>query len=437
MFISKKHLPRRTFLRGMGATIGLPLLNAMVPAGVALANSDAAPKPRMGFVYFPHGALMDRWSPATTGRDYEMTQILKPLEKYRDQLTIVSGLRNKAGESATPHAIMAGTWLGCVPPAVSHDPQAGTTIDQVASKVISQDTPFPSLELCGEGGGGPCDPGYGCSYGNTISFRTPNQPLPMENNPRKIFYQLFGQGNSDEERRAIVDETGSILDLVMEHTARLQRQIGAEDKVMLGEYMESIREVERRVQKMKSRDNSDLALPDVPVGVPDDFGDQLSIMFDLIALAWQANLTRISTFMIAKEVSMRTYTNLGISEAFHPLSHHQNNPAKMDNLAKIQVYHTQMFARFIDRLASVQDGDGTLLDHSIVLYGSNMSNSDKHNNDPLPSAVLGRGFGRIKGGQHLQFPQDTPLANLMHTLLDRAGVPVETFGDSTGIMAEV
>ncbi len=437
MYIKKKHLSRRTVLRGAGVALSLPLLDAMVPAATALAKTAAAPRPRMGFVYFPHGALMDRWSPAKTGTDFEIPQILEPLKDYRKYLTIVSGLRNKPAESPTPHAITAGTWLGCVAPAISHDPHAGTSIDQVAAKHIGQGTPFPSIEVSTEGDGGPCDPSYGCSYGYTISFRTPTQPLPMESNPRKVFFQLFGQGNSADERHEIVQETGSILDAVMENASALQSELGARDRVMMAEYLDSVREVERRIQQKKNSDLSKLDLPPVPVGVPDSFEDHLKLMFELMALAYQADLTRIASFMMAKEVSMRTYNNLGISEAFHPLSHHQNNPAKMDKLAKIQNYHTKIFSGFVKRLADMPDGDGSMLDHSILLYGSNMSNSNLHNNTPLPSAVVGGGCGKIKGGQHLLYPENTPLANLHLTLLNRAGIPTETFGDSTGMFAEV
>jgi len=437
MYITKKHLSRRTVLRGAGVALSLPLLDAMIPAATALANTAAAPRPRMGFVYFPHGALMDRWSPEKTGTDFEIPQILAPLKDYRKHLTIVSGLRNKPAESPTPHAITAGTWLGCVAPAISHDAHAGTSIDQVAAKHIGQGTPFPSIEVSTEGDGGPCDPAYGCSYGYTIAFRTPTQPLPMESNPRKVFFQLFGQGNSAAERHEIVQETGSILDVVMEKASALQGELGAHDRVMMAEYLDSVREVERRIQKKKNSDISKLDLPPVPVGVPDSFEEHLKLMFELMALAYQADLTRITSFMMAKEVSMRTYNNLGISEAFHPLSHHQNNPAKMDKLAKIQTYHTKIFTEFVKRLADMPDGDGSMLDHSILLYGSNMSNSNLHNNTPLPSAVIGRGYGKIKGGQHLLYPENTPLANLHLTLLNRAGIPTETFGDSTGMFAEV
>jgi hypothetical protein len=436
MFITKKHLDRRTVLRGVGASVALPLLDAMIPAATALAQTAAAPRIRMGFVYFPHGAVMQHWSPAKTGTDFEMTRILEPTAKHRKSMTIVSGLRNKGGESNTPHAIIAGTWLGCVKPAISHDPKAGTTVDQMAAKVLGADTAFPSLELATEGGA-VCDPAYGCSYGHTVAFRSPTQPLPMEFNPRKIFYRLFGQGDTAEERAKITVENSSILDAVTEDAARLRARLGSHDQAALADYLDSVREIERRIQKVQTEGMGGVELPDAPVGIPASFEEHLALQFDQIALAWQANLTRVSTFMMAREVSMRTYPNLDIPDAFHPLSHHQENAQKIDKLVKVQNFHAKVFAGFLDKLAATPDGENSLLHNSIVLFGSNMSNSDRHNNDPLPSAVFGHAAGKIKGGQHLKYPQNTPHANLLLTLLDRAGVPVEQVGDSTGKFAEV
>jgi hypothetical protein len=437
MFISKKSISRRAVLRGAGATIALPLLDAMIPAGVALAQTAAKPLPRMGFVYFPHGAIMKAWSPEQTGSDFAMSPILKPLEPFRSHLTIVSGLRNKGGESSDPHGIMAGTWLSCYGIRDRKD-DLGTTADQLAARHLAGDTPIPSLELTGEGGAATCNQsGGGCGYGSTTAFRTPFQPLPMEDNPRKVFYQLFGQGDTGKERKAILSETGSLLDYVLDEGAALKRRVGPADRSRLNEYLDSVREVEQRVQRLATSKSAQMDLPNAPQGVPDAFGDHLDALFDMIALAWQANQTRVASMMIAKEVSMRTYPNLQINEAFHPLSHHGNDASKMERLVQIQNYHTQVFAKFIKKLSTTQDGDGSLLDHSIILYGSNMSNSDLHNNDPLPNAILGKGYGRIKGGQHLKYPQDTPHANLLLTLLDRAGVPLQQLGNSSGTFAEV
>ncbi|MEY2852946.1 MAG: hypothetical protein RL030_78 [Pseudomonadota bacterium] len=437
MFITKKHLSRRTLLRGMGAAVSLPLLDAMIPAGTALADTAAAPTPRMGFIYFPHGAIMKSWSPTTTGADYAMSDILKPLEPYRSKMTIVSGLRNKGGESSDPHGIMAGTWLSCYG-IKGREGDNGTTADQIAARYLGKDTPLPSLELTGEGGAATCGQGAtGCGFGSTTSFRTPFQPLPMEDNPRKVFYQLFGQGDTTKERKEILSETGSLLDYVMSQGNSLKSRLGAADKSRVNDYLDSVREIEQRVQKLSTSKSSAMDLPNAPQGVPDEFGAHLAALFDMIALSWQSDMTRVSSMMLAKEVSMRTYPNLQISEAFHPLSHHANDPSKIERLVRIQNWHTQVFANFIKKLSTTPDGDGTLLDHSIILYGSNMSNSDLHNNDPLPNAILGGGYGRIKGGQHLKYEQDTPHANLLLTLLHRAGVPGEALGNSTGLLAEI
>jgi len=428
MFVTKKHLSRRTILQGAGAAIALPLLDAMSPAATAFADTPAGKTPsRMAFIGFPHGAIMSQWSPEKGGTDYEISPILKPLEKFRDQLTIVSGLRNKPAESPEPHAYIERTWLSCVSPwdAGVIGPEAGVTADQLAAEAIGQDTRMPSLELTT------------AQRGAQLAWRTPTQSLPQEGNPRTVFYRLFGQGDTDAERAAILSETDSILDRVKSQAQRLQASLGVHDRVVVSDYLDSVREIERRVQMAEDADTSALEIPDAPVGVPNDLDAHFKLMFDLMGLAFQADLTRVLTFSMDREASMRTYKNLGISEAFHPLSHHGNNPEKMGKLVKIQTYHTQLFANFIDRLASTQEGDGSVLDHSTILFGSNMSNSDKHNNDPLPSAVLGRAHGRIKGGQHLQYPQDTRFADLLLTLFDRTNIPVESIGDSGGLLSEV
>jgi len=439
MFNTRKHISRRTLLRGAGVALALPLLDAMVPASTALANTAARARIRMGFVYFPHGAVMDRFVPKQTGTDFEMSPILKPLAPYKAHVTVVSGLRNKPGESSDPHGIMAGTWLSCVNPKDRDGKDdRGITADQLAARHIGQDTALPSLELAGEGGGSACAAGVAsCGFGSSTAFRTPFQSLPMETNPRKVFYQMFGMGDTAEERARLLEEGDSVLDYVMDATASLQRRLGAADRSTVRDYLDSVREVERRIQKMSANSGSLSKLPDAPVGIPEDFTELLDVHFEMMSLAFQTDQTRIASFMMAKEVSMRTYNMIGVSDAFHPLSHHQNDPAKLDRLVKIQTYHTERFAKFVKRLAEMKDGEGSVLDQSIILFGSNMSNSDLHNNDPLPSVVVGHGGGRIKGGQHLHYPQDTPHANLLLTLLQRANVPVETFGDSTGTFAEV
>jgi len=437
MFITKKHLSRRTFLRGAGVAVGLPLLDAMIPARTLLAQTPAAPKPRMGFMYLPHGAIMEQWTPAADGAGFELSPILKPLEKFKKQLTVVSGLENRAAILPPVHAIQPGTWLSCVSPKEGQEPNGGVTVDQMAAAHIGQDTPLPSLEIAteGRGGGGACDRTYGCSYGGTISFRTPSTPLPMESDPRKLFERLFGQGDTAEERTAIAKQFSSILDLVTEEAADLRRSLDAQDRARLGDYLESVREIERRVQKMEERDLSKLDLPEVPVGTT--FDQRLNLMFDMVALAYQANLTRVFTFMMAAEGSNQTYNHVGVSDAFHPLSHHQNDKAKKERLVKIQTYHSLAFAKFLAKLAAMPDGDGSMLDHSIFLYGSNMSNSNAHDEFPLPLLVAGGGCGKLKGNQHLRYPDHTQLANLLLTLLDRAGVPLDKVGISTGKFSEL
>ena len=439
MFITRKHLSRRTMLKGAGVALALPLLDAMIPASTALAQTAAKPKPRMGFVYFPHGAVMANWVPKAAGTDFEMSPILKPLAPYKSHMTVVSGLRNKGGESSDPHGIMAGTWLSCVLPKDRDGTgDRGITADQLAARYIGQDTALPSLEIAGEGGGSACAAGVAsCGFGGTVAFRTPFQPLPMETNPRKVFYQMFGQGDTADERTQLLEESGSVLDYVVQSSDSLKRKLGDADKAALGDYLDSIREVERRIQKMQVSSRNLANLPNAPLGIPDDFTELLDVHFEMIALAWQTDQTRVASFMIAKEVSMRTYPNLNVSDAFHPLSHHQNDPAKLERLTRIQTFHTERFAKFVKRIAAMKEGDSTVLDQAIVLFGSDMSNSDLHNNDPLPSVVMGKGCGKIKGGQHLHFAQDTPHANLLLTLLQKAGCPVQTLGNSNGAFAEV
>jgi hypothetical protein len=428
MFVFKRQVSRRAVLKGVGATIALPLLDAMNPAATAWAQTPAGSTPkRFAFVGFPHGAIMNRWSPAQTGASYEMSPILQPLEPYRDYLTIVSGLRNKPAETPEPHGYIEATWLSCVKPwefGVG-DPQAGVTADQLAARHIGQETRVPSLELTTS------------QVGARLSWRTPTQSLPQEGNPRAVFQKLFGQGDTDAERAAILQETGSILDRVQAQAARLQASLGIHDRIVVNDYLDSVREIERRVQMASKQDTSSLDIPDAPVGTPNDITEHFALMFELMALAFQADITRVITLSMDREASMRTYTNLGIAEAFHPLSHHGNDAQKLDKLVQIQGYHTEVFAKFVDRLAKAKEADGTVLDHSTILYGSNMSNSDRHNNDPLPAAILGRAHGTIKGGQHVKYPQDTRFADLLVTLFDRNDIPVEKIGDSGGLLSEV
>jgi hypothetical protein len=448
MFITKKHLSRRTLLRGGTAAIGLPLLSAMVPAATALAQTAAAPKPRMGFFYLPHGAIMNntrfgaemnRWTPDAVGPNFDLKPILEPFKPLQQYLTVVSGLGNKPAESSAVHAIVPATWLSAEHPRQSHAPFGGVTIDQIAARHIGQDTPLPSLEVATEeeGGGAACDGTYGCSYGRTISFRTPTTPLPMEFEPRRAFEKIFGRGKSDEERRAVSGDYQSLLDMVLAEANTLKATLGGEDRALVDDYLDSVREIERRLTLLGQRDLTKIDLPDVPVARP-SFDELIRLQFDLIVAAFQANMTRIASFMMAAEVSNQSYAHVGVPDAFHPVSHHADNKASMEKLVLIQRYHTQVFADFMTKLSKIPDGDaGSILDNSIFLYGSNMSNSNQHNQFPLPTLVLGGGAGAIKGNQHLVYSDRTPLANLLFTLLLRAGVPVETIGDSTGELAEV
>lgn len=433
MFITKKHLSRRMVLRGAGSAVALPLLGAMIPAATAEAQTAAAVKPRMGYIFFPHGAVIDRWTPSNTGSDFELSEILQPAAQFKQKMTVVSGLRNRPAESSDPHGIVAGTWLRCVAPSNTEE---GITCDQIAAHHLGQNSTFPSLQLATPTSG-PCAPSYSCDFGSALSFVGPQRSLTAENNPRKLFFSLFGQGSDSAERLAIMGETRSILDSIMDDANALQKQLGAEDNRVVDNYLDSVRQVERRLQMMQQQDMSNVDMPTAPVGVPSDFEEHLKLMFDMIALAYQVNLTNVASFMMEKEVSMRTYNNIGVNEAFHPLSHHGNDPAKMARLALVQAYHTKVFTYFLERLDAMPEGNGSVLDNSIILYGSNMSNSNSHNQDPLPSAVFGHGGGTIKGGQHLQYPQNTPHANLLLTLLHRAGIEEPSFGDSTGILAEV
>ena len=428
MHLFKKHLSRRTVLKGVGASIALPLIDAMNPAATAWAQTPAGATPRrFAFIGFPHGAIMDRWSPPQTGTNYEMSPILQPLEPFRKHLTIVSGLRNKPAETPEPHGYIEMTWLTCVKP-WDHGvagPDSGVSADQFAARHIGQETRLPSLELTTAMGGA------------RIAWRTPTQSLPQEGNPRAVFQKLFGYGDTDKERADILAETGSILDRVKGQAARLQANLGVRDRVIVSDYLDSVREIERRVQMASQKDMSNLEIPDAPVGTPNDITAHFALMFDLMALAFQADITRVITFSMDREASMRTYTNLGISEVFHPLSHHGSQAAKMDKLVQIQRYHTEVFAKFIDRLSKAKEADATVLDHSTIVFGSNMSNSDRHNNDPLPAAILGHANGKIKGGQHLKYPQDSRFADLLVTLFDRNNIPVEKLGDSGGILSEI
>ena len=444
MFLTKKHLARRTVLKAAGVKLALPLLDAMVPAATALAQTAAAPKMRAGFFYIPHGAIMgntthgpsmDKWTPSGSGADFKLSPILSSLEPYKKYVSSFGNLEN-AASAGSVHTLNPATWLSATRPDTG-GPKAhmAVTLDQVMAKVISQDTALPSLELASEttvqsaaGNGG--------SY-TTLSFRDPESPLPMEANPRKVFLQLFGEGDTPEEKASINRQSSSILDLIMDRTKKLQGELGGPDRAALDGYLDSVREIERRTQ-IAAKNLGSLKIPDAPAGELEEFDKQVKLMFDLLALAYQADLTRVASYIMVAEGTNRTYNHIGVPDAFHPVSHHANDMERINKLVKIQSWHVEKFAEFLAKLAATQDGQGTLLDHSIFLYGSNMSNSDLHNNYPEPNILVGGGNGKKKlGGQHITLPERTPIANLHLTILQKIGVERDKFGDSTGTIAGV
>ena len=443
MFVTKRALPRRLFLRGLGVTIALPLLDSMVPARTLLAQTAARPVSRLGFIYVPHGAIMGQWTPDKVGAGFEFKTILKPLESYRDSLNIISGLGQKAADTTAVHSLSPTTWLSGVRPKATQgvDALAGVTADQIAAQAIGQDSPLPSLELATEdhsGLIGSCDRDYGCIYMNTLSWRTPTTPLPMEINPRKVFERMFGSGGSAKERLARLEEDRSILDVIRSEASSLEAQLGASDRQTLDQYLDNVREIERRIQRAStSQGDEDLELPERPSGVPFDYQEHIKIMYDLLALAYQANITRVASFMVSREVSNRTYPQVGVTDGHHAISHHQNRAENMEKNVRIQTYNVNGFKYFLDRLKNTPDGDGTLLDHSLLLYGSNMSNSNAHDHFPLPNVIVGGANGRMKGGRHLKYEDHTPMANLLVTMLDRVGVHEDKLGDSTGILTDI
>lgn len=448
MYLTKKHLSRRAVLKGVGVSVGLPLLDAMIPAGTALAKTAAAPKLRVGFFYIPHGAIMwntshgpamDHWTPSGAGENFKLSPIMEPLEPHKRYVTSFANLENKANHNSV-HALVPATWLsGVRPDTAATGADMAETIDQLIAGRIGQETALPSLEVASETTTqvAACPSGGGCYYSTTLSFRNATSPLPMEYNPRKVFTQLFGEGDTPEERDALTRQKKSILDLISERTRALQRQVGPSDRVALDAYLDTVREIERRVEKAEKRDLSGITLPKAPVGELDSFDEQVKLMFDFIALAYQANLTRVASYIMVAEGTNRTYNHIGVPDAFHPVSHHANDVEKLLKLVKIQRYHMQRFANFVAKLAGIRDGDGTLLDHSMFLYGSNMSNSDRHNNYPLPNILVGGGCGRLKGGQQITLPEHTTLTNLHLTVLNKAGLDMKRYVDSTGEIAGV
>jgi hypothetical protein len=434
-FLTKSHLSRRTFLRGAGVTLALPLLESMIPAATLLGQTAAKPTTRFGAIYFPHGAIMPLWTPAAEGAGFELTPILQPLKPFYNQINIISDLRhaNAYGSGATAnHNRSAAAYLSGAFAETGAQPSLGITVDQIAAQKIGQDTPLPSIELTIEEPSLNCGDGLSCSYRDTISWQGAHAPLPMQNNPQVVFERLFGDGNTAEQRKTRRAQSISLLDSVVGEAASLQKKLPASDRTRLDQYLSDVREIERRVQKAGEQLSDDLPVPAAPTGVPRDIEEHIKLMYDLQVLAWQAEITRVSTFLMCKELSGATYPKSGVRDAFHTLSHHSNVKESIERFAVLNTYHVALFAYFLEKLRATPDGDGTLLDHSLVLYGSGMSDGNQHNHTDLPIVLAGGASGRLKGGRHLRHPKNTPMANLLVATLDTLGIPTDKFGDSNG-----
>jgi hypothetical protein len=440
MIITKKALPRRTFLRGAGVTLALPLLDAMIPS-----FSDAAvagPVRRLGFVYIPMGCNWFQFFPKEVGKLTELSPTLSTLTPVLNQVTVISNLELKNSYSPGNHATSNSGFLSAARAKMTEgaDYELATTVDQIAAKQLGKQTPLPSLELAVDATTpiGACDGGMSCIYETSLSWSSPTTPLPAEANPRVVFERLFGDGGSAADRLAALREDGSLIDFVSDDIAHVQKKLGPGDRTKLSQYLDTVREIERRIQKAEQQ-TANSAAPDLtrPIGVPSAYGDHAKLMFDLQALAMQADITRVITFQLAREASTRTYPEVGVPEAHHPTSHHGNDPEKLAKLAKINAYHVSLFAYYLEKLKSTPDGDGSLLDHSMILLGSGMGNPDVHNHVNLPIVVAGGGAGKLKGGRHIKYEEPTPLANLHLTLLDKVGIHLDSFADSKGTIDEV
>jgi hypothetical protein len=434
MFITRSSLPRRTVLRGLGATLALPLLDAMVPALTRTARTAAAPTKRFGAIFVPMGERPSHWTPATTGAGFEFSPILKPIESFRDSVVVVSNLdRPLAGT----HAVSTGTWLtGSAPKRTeAEDFVAGTSLDQIIAGQIGQDTVFPSLEIGTEdftGYVGACDVGYSCAYMNSISWKTPTTPMPMETNPRVVFERMFGRPGSVEERVRRMQQNRSILDSVKGDVSSLERGLGARDRVRLEQYLEHVREIEGRIQRAERQATSEITIPVAPVGIPDSWEEHATVMFDLMALAFEADLTRVFSFMLNREASQLVFPGLGFNEPWHHVSHHGNEAYKLELLVKLNTWQISLFGKFLERLRATPDGEGTLLDHSALLWGSGMSDSNSHSPLDVPYLMVGKGAGQFAGNRHIAAPKGTQLANVMLTVAQRYGAEIDRFGVSTG-----
>jgi hypothetical protein len=441
MMLSKKSLPRRTFLRGVGATLALPLLDAMVPAATALAATPAAPVRRLGFVFMPMGCDITRWTPPGKDKLDELSPILNSLAPVKQHVSVLTNMELQNAYPGT-HATSNAAFLSAARAkhTESSDYYLGTTVDQIAAKQLGRETQLPSLEMAMDmlQTAGQCDNGYACVYQNNLSWSSPTTPLPAEAHPRLVFEQLFGEGGSKADRRAALRRRASLLDFVKDDITRLGKSLGPSDRAKVDQYLEAVRDVERRIQRAE-KDVADNPLPDLdrPVGVPASYADHARLMFDLQVLAMQGDVTRVITFQLARETSNRTYPEVGVPDPHHPLSHHGNDPAKVAKMAKINAFHVSLFAEFLGKLKAAKEGNGTLLDHSLYLYGSGMGNPNVHDHTNLPVIVAGGAAGGMKGGRHVRFDKVTPLANLHLTLLDKVGVRLDKFADSDGKLDEL
>jgi hypothetical protein len=444
MIVTKMHLPRRAFLRGLGTTLALPLLDAMVPAFAATPKTAGKPGVRLGFVYVPNGIIMDRWTPSAPGSSFEFTPAMKALEPFREHINVLSGLAQvngrALGDGAGDHARAGATWLTGVHPRKTGgaDIHAGISADQIAARELGKSTQLASLEIGLEQPqlAGNCDSGYSCAYTNTISWRNDTTPLPMEINPRAVFERLFGDGDSTDSaaRMSALKDQRSILDYVTGDLDRLESNLGSGDRGKLSQYLDAVRDIERRIQRAEEQAYAThLPTMEKPAGVPDEFEEHARLMMDMMVIAWQTDMTRVVSFMMAREGSNRSYRAIGISDGHHSCTHHMNDPAKIEKTAKINEYHVKTFAYLLDKLKKTPDGDGTLLDHSLIVYGSSISDGNAHTHDNLPLLLIGGAAGQVKGGRHIVYPKETPMTNLLLSMIDKGGIQApEKLGDSTG-----
>jgi hypothetical protein len=439
VFITKKHLSRRTFLNGVGVTMALPLLESMLPAATALAQTAARGRTRFGAIYVPHGATMDKWTPATEGAGFELSEILQPLKPFYDRINVISDLSHPqaygGGSATSNHNRSAATFLSGAHAEAGPRAHLGITMDQFAAQHIGQDTPLPSVEMMIEDATLSCGDGLSCAYRDTISWQGPTSPLPMQNNPQVVFERLFGDGATDAERRTRRQQSVSLLDSVRGEASALQRKLPAIDRNRVDQYLNDVREIERRIEKAAKQASTDVTLPDAPTGIPKDVEDHIKLMLDLQVLAWQADITRVTTLLMAKELSNAVYAKSGVRDAFHILSHHSNIRENQDRFAVLNRYHVGLLTYLLGKLQATPDGDGTLLDHSMILYGSAMGDGNQHNHYPLPIILAGGASGKLKGGRHLRNTPETTMSNLLLAMLDKLGIPTEKFGDSTGMIS--